>query len=918
MNKKIQLLLFLSLIFHQANFAQFKVFGNIRNGNDDNLFSVKVILASADEKKYIHQVHTDKSGNFILNSKEKTGKLILKLPGYKTTYKFIEFTKSKLDVGIIYLEEDLLKNLETESALVDLAFLRKSPTATNTIFESTEFNHNSNKDFIERAALLPGVYTTPLGGSYSKSRLRLRGYNQNNITPLLDGISLRDFESGEVNWSFIAPASDALDAIQIQRGLGSSKLVNASVAGTVNFILRDPFTKYDNYISVESGNNDYRKYSLSLNTGNVDKGFGLNLSLSNTSSNGYFPGTAFNATGYYLGMGYKTDHHKFILKLIGSPNWIDFRNRISTIDDSTDESGLDPKYNVTYNEYNGKNLSLNNNASHTPSLSLEWQYKINENNILALKGYGVYGNTSFKDYTGTEIFNDYSKFLNSNNTIDYNYIRAYNRGLATNIIEEKIGSTPKSYTRVPYIVNGKQLYLNSTEFNTETSGISQTENFAKSKVYGGLLNYSTNLTSKLKFDIGIDMRKSSSIHTKYLNDLFGADGYLVNQLQNKSIFTTETFSLKDDLWNPFKVIKSTKIDYYKENIIWYYGAYSQLQLNLKKFNFLLQGGYSENDFSKVTYDIFNTNLSESSQHVNLDSYNVKFGANWNMNAKNNIWFNCGLVSRVPILNYVFDFQTNKIKNGFKNENFKSIEAGYTFLSKSFNLNFVAYTNYLDNSTEQLFETGYGVTGFTHDLSKRNSGIELDFTYKPFQKFTIYSSHSFGEGKYTKDALYTEYDDNQTTTLYIKDTRIGSVPEWMSSLSLSLEPIRRLSFTVTGKYHDNFYSNTPAEQYDPVWYPDSYVVHDLKLPSFLLFDTNLKYKIRLNNEDLVNVGLSMNNIFDTLYITESTRSYLNNQNLPGTNTTYGNAFPANFKGINGANTAFFGLGRTWNFAVQYRF
>ncbi|QYS88301.1 hypothetical protein [Flavobacterium davisii] len=49
-----------------------------------------------------------------------------------------------------------MKNLETESALVDLAFLRKSPTATNTIFESTEFNHNSNKDFIERASLLPG------------------------------------------------------------------------------------------------------------------------------------------------------------------------------------------------------------------------------------------------------------------------------------------------------------------------------------------------------------------------------------------------------------------------------------------------------------------------------------------------------------------------------------------------------------------------------------------------------------------------------------------------------------------------------------------------------------------------------------------------------------------------------------------
>ncbi|AEW85480.1 hypothetical protein C3B47_02060 [Flavobacterium columnare] len=917
MNKKLQLLLFLSLLFHQANFAQFKVFGTIRNSNDDNLFSVKAILASADEKKYIHQVHTDKSGNFVLNTKEKTGKLIFKLPGYKTTYKFIEFTQNKLDVGIIYLEEDLLKNLESESALVDLAFLRKSPTATNTIYESTEFNHNSNKDFIERAALLPGVYTTSLGGSYSKSRLRLRGYNQNNITPLLDGISLRDFESGEVNWLFIAPASDALDAIQIQRGLGSSKLVNASVAGTVNFVLRDPFKKYDNYILAESGNNDYRKYSLNLNTGNLDKGFGLNLSLSNTSSGGYFPGTAFNATGYYLGMGYKTDKHRFTFKLIGAPSWIDFRTRISTIDNSTNALGLNTNYNTTYNKYNGKDLALNTNTNHTPSLVLEWQYKINDKNIFAVKGYGVYGNTSFKDYTGTEIFNEYTQLLNSNSTIDYNYIAAYNRGLVPNVrINEN--DLPEGYTRIPYNLNGKKLYLNSSEWNTKTSGVSLTENFVRNQIYGGLANYSLNLTSKFKLDAGVDIRKSVSKNTKYLNDLFGADGYLINQLQSKSIFTTETFSLKDNLWNPFQSINATKIDYYKENIVLYYGAYSQLQLNLKNFNFLLQGGYSGNDFSKVTYDIFNTNRSEASEHVNLEAYNVKFGANWNINTKNNIWFNCGLVSRVPILNYVFDFETNKIKEGFKNENFKSIEAGYTFLSKSFNLNFVAYTNSLDNSTEQLFETGYGVTGFTHDLSKRNSGIELDLTYKPFDRLTIYSSHSFGEGLYTKDAQYTEYENGQTTNLYIKDTRIGSVPEWMSSVSVLVEPVRRLSFTLTGKYHDNFYSNTPAEQYDPIWYPKSYAVHDLKLPSFLLFDTSLKYKIRLNNDDLVNVGLSMNNIFDTVYITESTRSYLNNQNVPGSNSTYGTLFPSNFKGINGANTAFFGLGRTWNFAVQYRF
>ncbi|WP_428223618.1 TonB-dependent receptor [Flavobacterium sp.] len=919
MKQKLHFLLLLSLFYYGTSSAQYRIFGNIRNAKDENVFSVKVILTTADENNYIHQVYTDKSGNFSLKTKEKTGKLILKAPGYQTLYKFVEITNNKLDVGILYLEEDLLKNLESESALVDLAFHRKSPTATNTILENNEFNHNSNKDFIERTNLLPGVYANPMGGSYAQSQMRMRGYNENNITPLLDGISLRDFESGEVNWSFIAPASDALDAIQIQRGLGSSKIVNSSVAGTVNLLLRDPFAKYDNYFSAETGNNDYKKYSLSLNSGNTDKGFGINFTLSNTSGNGYFSGTDFNAIGYYLGLGYKTQKHKFTLKVLGAPTWNNLRNKISSINDILQaDNSIDTRYNHAYNTYNGQSISLNSNANHTPFSSFEWQYAINKNNTLAVKGYGIYGYNAFKDSSGAEIYSGVSSFTNTDNNVDFDRIRLYNTAALVNTIKLLDGSLIPSFLRETYTVDGKKLFLNSTEWDTKTSGVSLVETVSQKKVYGGLLNYASNLTSKLKLDVGLDARKSVSRNTKYLNNLLGADGYLIDQLQNKTQFTTETFSLKDNLFNVFKPIDAQKIDFDKENISLYYGAFAQVQLNLKKINFLLQGGYSQNDFSKRMIDVLDQGISEESEHVRLDSYNVKFGANWNMTAKSNIWFNTGLVSRVPIANYVFDFYTNNINAGFKNEDFKAVEMGYTFLSKKFNLNLIAYGNFLSNSTEQLFETGYGITGFTHQLSKRNTGVELDFTYKPFNRLTFYSSHSYAQWLYTKDGKYTEYENNQTTDLYIKDTNIGGAPQWMSSLAIMVEPFKNLTFNVSGKYHDNFYSNTPAEQFDPIWYPNSFAKSDLKLPSFVLFDAALKYKIKLLNEHLVNIGFAMNNVFDTVYINESTRSFNNNQFVPNSNMNYESQYGSSFKNVNNANTAFFGPGRTWNFAVQYRF
>ena len=74
------------------------------------------------------------------------------------------------------------------------------------------------------------------GGGFGDSRINIRGFDQRNVAVLINGIPVNDMESGRVYWSNWAGLGDAVNMIQVQRGLGASKLAINSVGGTLNII----------------------------------------------------------------------------------------------------------------------------------------------------------------------------------------------------------------------------------------------------------------------------------------------------------------------------------------------------------------------------------------------------------------------------------------------------------------------------------------------------------------------------------------------------------------------------------------------------------------------------------------------------------------------------------------------------------
>ena len=78
---------------------------------------------------------------------------------------------------------------------------------------------------------IPGLYATSESGSYGDAKLNIRGFGQENISVMLNGIPISGLVSGSMYWNNWMGLADATNAIQVQKGVGSSLLSVGSVGG---------------------------------------------------------------------------------------------------------------------------------------------------------------------------------------------------------------------------------------------------------------------------------------------------------------------------------------------------------------------------------------------------------------------------------------------------------------------------------------------------------------------------------------------------------------------------------------------------------------------------------------------------------------------------------------------------------------
>ena len=794
--------------------------------------------------------------------------------------------------------EELEEVVLVGGGVVDLAEDRKTPIAVSTITGEEIQKKIGTQDITMTLANTPSIYVAGQSGAFGDTRISVRGFDQTNTAFMLNGQPINGMEDGKMYWSNWSGMNDIANVVQIQRGLGASKLAISSVGGTVNFVMRSTSKSEGGFAYAGFANDNYLKTTFSYDTGEKDNGWSTSMLLTHWQGDGYAEGTFGQGQTYFLSLGYKmNDKHNFNFLMTGAPQWHDqnFTKSIATYL----EKGR--KYNNNYGYYGDRYLTERRNFYHKPVFNLNWDYTIDDKSSLSTVLYASTGNGGGTGGRGQRIRND-------DGYIDYDAIYAYNNST--------------SGAGGNYAAEGG--YITRASMNMHNW-------------FGMVSNYETQLSDNLTFNVGADLRTYYGEHFRIVENFHGLTSWQENirlrdQNNNHDTYGTygtykyviATESMGANPWeatfNNFD--EDQKIAYSNDERISYGGLFTQLEYSKDDFSAFFQGSVSQTMYqrwdhyqyadqslidgtsSQWTGEALPDGITDGVESEKVDNlgYNAKAGVGFGVGENGQAYVNAGYYSRAPYFDNIYLNYTNRVNPSTSNETILGLEAGYVYEVDNLSLRVDVYrTDWSDRVTASSYisndELFYEVS---EGVSQLHQGVELSFSAKPQEDvpYTLKGFLSMGDWQYKGQAMTRVQDEDQnvlsTEEQDVDGGKVGDAAQFTAGLGLDVDLAERLSFDTDVRFYDELYANVGA------------VKENLKLPNYHIFDMGLSYKMFVNDATL-DVRLNVNNVFDNVYISELRSAIAAGD---GTGVLY--------EGIDTANQGYFGLGRTWNVGLRYNF
>ena len=653
MKNRLSTLAMIALFASTASYAQNKLTGVVYDADKNAAISgVEVYVKGTSEG-----ITTNEDGTFTLSTEMVQGQVEFAYLGYSTrTVQFNFNASNEVNLGTVYLNESpesLGEVVVMARGVIDVADGRKTPIAVSTIKGADIEEKVGARDITATMVNTPSVYVTSESSGFGDTQMYTRGFDQSNTAFLLNGQPINGMEDGNMYWSNWSGMSDIANAIQIQRGLGSSKLAISSVGGTINFITKATEMKEGGFLKAGLANDNYFKSTVGYSTGLQENGWGVTALYSHWQGDGYNDMTAGQGQNYFVSIGYKANEkHNFNFLITGAPQWHD-QNYAKTID-SYQQFGL--KYNNNWGMLNGEAVNTRRNYYHKPVMNINWDWKINETTNLSTVAYASFGRGAGTGPEGTRLATLGNGLLDLQGRYDENVVK----GAASSIIRSS--------------VNNHQWF-------------------------GLVSNFQKELTSNLTWNLGLDLRTYNGEHFKQMANNLGSqyfvDKYHINGPRNISnVFST----------NPWKGLSKfakngeDRIGWDYSETINYGGLFTQLEYATDRFSAFFQGAVSQQ--SHVRVDPYQyTPENEESEKVSNIGYNVKGGVSYNIDNKHVFFGNAGMYSRQPYHDNIYMNFKNDVNPFTKNEDIVGLELGYKFVSQYVQVNVNAYKTTWANRVE---------------------------------------------------------------------------------------------------------------------------------------------------------------------------------------------------------------------------
>jgi len=847
---------------------------------------------------------TNAEGGFVLNTSSQTGEIVISFMGYESQTVAFDLS-SATGIGEVILAVDantMEEVVVTGYGVIDVAKDRETPVAVSTIKLPEIIAKTGNQEFPDIMKNTPSVYVGSQAGGYGDSRINIRGFDQVNLALLFNGQPVNGMEDGKVYWSNWQGLSEIATAVQIQRGLGSSKLAISSVGATINVVTKATDMYEGGRLSAMVGNNGYMKYVGSYSTGLNENGWGASILLSHWQGNGYNNGTQGQGQTYFFSLGFKpSEKHQFNFSVTGAPQWHyqNYTKRLSDYDrdGNGDITNEEQRYNSNWGMYKGEEYSLRQNFYHKPVANLNWDWNISDKSSLSTVLYGSTGAGGGTGGYGSGYYN-----YGPDGQLDFDGIEANNRAIVNDGSEDWHipGKTIGSY--------GDGAAVRRASMNMH-------------RWLGAVINFNHEISENLSFNVGTDLRTYYGQHFRLVDNLWGLDGYwddnyngdgFQEQYPGGQVYTQEHKASPYMFWSERNSESYDRLDYFNTERISYMGAFGQLEYKTQKLSTFVQVATSTQSYQRFDYMSYSDPDEQVSEKLRHPGYNLKAGANYNLTDNHNVFVNAGYYSRQPFFDDLFLNYQNDINEYVGNEGVLSLEAGYGYRSAYLDVDLNAYyTSWTDRQIRQSGDfDGDGErddVALFENVAETHSGVELEFEAKPVRNLSIRGFASIGFWNYAGDVNARLYDEDRNPigggdmTLYLDDVKVGDAAQTSFGLLGTYKIVKGLSVDLDYRFYDRLYAAIDPESFDEADNDGS-----LELPSYGLLDGGVSYKLYLKNRNSLNFRFNANNILNKQFISQSDTNI------------HPEAGEAEYNGVNMDNRVYFGNGFTWNFSIAYRF
>ena len=871
---------------------------------------------------------TDFNGFYQISLPQGKTELSVSYVGYEELKKTITLTSdTELNLS---LSSQILNEVELVS---DIARSRETPVAFSNISPKQLQEELAGQDIPLILNSTPGVYATQSGGGDGDARISIRGFNQRNVAVMVDGIPMNDMENGWVYWSNWFGLDVMTKTIQVQRGLGASKLSIPAVGGTMNILTKGIDSKKGLKFSQDFGNNGYLKSTVGFNSGQLKNGWGYSLAASYKRGNGWVDQTWTQGTFYYLKIQKKIKNHRLSFTAFGAPQshgQRSYKQAIALYDKSfaadlgVDTTGVEGDFGLRYNEDWGRlnrytvnfdengnpvdtifaeneNLSSRMNYYHKPQISLNHLWAANEKLVISNVLYVSLG-------SGGGTSPSTAPAMGSDNQIDFQSIYDINSG-----------NTRNTNFGPPYDPSIDPDY-STTEHKTTQFIRSSINNH---RWFGLLSTYNHETSEEITLSGGIDLRHYTGEHYREVYDLLGGDYYVAND----NVAASDSSAV---------IRKGDKYSYHNDGLVKWAGVFQQMEYKAGNWTAfanisLSNTGYKRIDYFKpldlvlddttyvqalsygdtITRDGINYTVDSKEARATeskwewFTGYTVKTGFNYNINEYNNAFMNIGYLEKAPKFRNIFDFD-NQLFENIKNEEVYAIELGHSYNSNRFSTNLNIYRTQWNNKPQSGSYEGDGGEIINYNINGINAlhqGIELDASFKITKDLTLQVLSSIGDWRWNSGDSIRSYDDdnNLISVDYFDATgvHVGDAAQLQIGSSLRYSPVKNGYLTLKFMRFDNHYADfNPFNLKDGNEGRDSW-----KIPAYQLFDFHAGYRFDYQKV-FIDLKFNVLNVLNTTYISDARNNDPYTQNI--------NNFDA------ASASVFFGMGRRFTTSFKLSF